>query len=179
MTNPTLLLITGLPGSGKTSIAEGIAKDLQAAVIGHDWVMAGLRVFPTVWNTMSELEHLAFRSVGWSVMWNIAIAQVREGRSVVLDGVARAPEVQRTRDVADEAECRSFVALCSIADARAHRERVIGRDRNIPNWPELTWEDVERSRSGWEPPTDIDLILNALDPVKDNLAKLRRALYEE
>jgi hypothetical protein len=85
-------------------------------------------------------------------MWNLAIAQLRKSRSVILDGVARAPEVQRSRYVAGEAKCRSFVALCSIADAGVHRERVIGRTRNIPNWPELTWEEVERSRSAWEPP---------------------------
>lgn len=176
MTNPTLLLVTGLPGSGKTSLAEGIAKDLDAAVLGHDWVMAALRVFPTVWNAMGELEHLTFRSVGWSVMWNLALAQLHEGRSVILDGVARAPEVQRTRDVANEAECSSFVALCSITDARIHRERVIDRARNIPSWPELTWEEVERSRSDWAPPADVDLVLNTLDPADANLVELRLAL---
>jgi len=56
---------------------------------------------------------------------------------------------------------------------------MIGRTRNIPNWPELTWEDVGRSRSGWEPPGDVDLILNSLDPVNVNLVELRRALYEK
>ena len=40
---PTLLLITGPPGTGKSSLAERAADHLGAAVLGWDWAMAGLR----------------------------------------------------------------------------------------------------------------------------------------
>jgi hypothetical protein len=178
MTRATLLLVTGLPGSGKSTIAGAASKDLAAAIIDHDSVMAGLRAFPVVWDAMRELDHLAFRSVGWTVMWNLALAELRNGRSVILDGVARKEEVARTRELGREGGCRSLVALCSISDAEIHRDRIVGRVRGIPNWPELSWEDVERSRSFWEPPNDVDINLDTSKPIKENIVDLRRALQD-
>ena len=101
-----LILVTGLPGTGKTSLAQMIAADLSAAVIGHDWVMTGLRSHPSVWGAMEHLDHREFRSVGWSIMWNIALAQLREGRFIILDGVARSPEIAQGQRVAREADAR-------------------------------------------------------------------------
>ena len=158
MPPPTLLLVTGLPGSGKTRLAEAVANELNAAVVGHDWVMAALRAQPDVWTTMQTFDRLAFRTVGWSIMWNVATSQLRAGRSVVLDGVARQPEVSRTLEVAIESDARSIVVVCTIEDEQLHEQRLLGRVREIPGWPELVWEDVLRSRAGWQPrPTSTSL----------------------
>ena len=43
-----LVLITGLPGSGKSTMAEVAGRQLGAPVLGHDWAMSGLRPFPEV-----------------------------------------------------------------------------------------------------------------------------------
>ncbi len=176
VTLTTLLLVTGLPGCGKTTIAESVAADLNASVIGHDWVMAGLRVHPTVWNEIEELDRVAHRSVGWTIMWNLGLAQLRMGRSIILDGVARAPEISRTRAIAQEVGARSLVALCSAPTVDIHRERIVGRVRNIPEWPELIWEDVENSRHTWEAPNDVDLVLDPDQPLATSSASLRSLL---
>jgi predicted kinase len=173
---PTLLLVTGLPGSGKTRVAEAVAHDLRAAVVGHDWVMAALRAQPELWETMQTFDRVRFRTVGWSIMWNIAAAQLRAGRSVILDGVARQPEVSRTRDVAKSCDAFLFVVLCTIDDADLHKQRIDERIRAIPGWPELTWLDVQRSRDGWQPPTDVDLFLAAHESFDANLAAARAAI---
>jgi hypothetical protein len=134
--------------------------------------MAGLRAFPLVWERMRAQGPLEFRSVGWSIMWNLARAQLREERSVVLDGVARATEVQATREVASESKARSLVALTEIADVHVHRSRIEGRRRDIPHWPELKWEFVEQSRRSFEPPPDVDVVLDAAAPFDTNAATL-------
>jgi dephospho-CoA kinase len=36
---PTLVLVTGLPGAGKSTVAEATAEVLGAAVLGHDWMI--------------------------------------------------------------------------------------------------------------------------------------------
>jgi predicted kinase len=171
----TLLLVTGLPGSGKTGIAEALADDLHASVVGHDWVMAALRAQTEVWKAMQTLDRVAFRTVGWSIMWNVAAAQLRAGRSVILDGVARQPEVVKSRDVAKACDASFFVVLCTIDDSDLHRQRIAERVRGIPGWPELTWEEVQRSRAGWQAPDDADLVLSALDSFEANLELLRSA----
>jgi predicted kinase len=170
---PTLILITGLPGSGKSSLAQEVADELGCAVLGHDWTMTGLRSFPSVWREMQSLGSDGFRSVGWTVMWNLARAQLRQGRSVVLDGVARAGEAQGTRTVAQEERSRCLVVLSTLDDATLHRQRVEGRDRGIPGWPELTWESVAQGRKTFEPPGDVDLVLDAAQPFADNAGRLR------
>ncbi|HUC04593.1 MAG TPA: AAA family ATPase [Acidimicrobiales bacterium] len=164
--------MTGVPGSGKSVLAESAASRLGCAVIGHDWTMAGLRAVPPVWTSMEGLGHTAFRSVGWSVMWSLARAQLRAGRSVVLDGVARQGEVDDARALAVDTGARGLVVLTTLADVALHRARIARRRRHIPHWPELTWESVERSRTLFEPPEDVDLVIDASLPVATNVAAL-------
>jgi predicted kinase len=172
----TLLLVTGLPGSGKTRIAEALADDLHATVVGHDWVMAALREQTEVWKAMQTMDRVAFRTVGWSIMWNVAAAQLRAGRSVILDGVARQPEVDKSRDVAKACNASFFMVLCTIDDSALHRQRIAERERGIPGWPELTWEEVQRSRDGWQSPEGADLVLSAHVAFDANLEALRSAI---
>jgi hypothetical protein len=96
----------------------------------------------------------------------------------VLDGVARGPEVEGTRLVAREEDVGSFVVLTTCHDAELHRSRVQGRRRLIPNWYELDWDHVARARASWVPPDDVDLVLEAEDPLEQNAARLRSAIAE-
>ncbi len=45
-TPPVLVLVTGLPGTGKSSVADVVASELNAAVLAHDWAMSALRPYP-------------------------------------------------------------------------------------------------------------------------------------
>ncbi len=135
--------------------------------------MTGLRSFPSVWREMQSLGSDGFRSVGWTVLWNLARAQLREGRSVVMDGVARVGEVSEARAVAQAELSRCLVVLSVLADATLHRQRVEGRDRGIPGWPELTWDSVTQSRDNFNPPGDVDLVLDAAQPLSLNTRSLR------
>lgn len=173
-----LLLVTGLPGSGKTSFATAAATRIGAPVIGHDWVMAGLRAHPRVWEAMTELDEVSFRTVGWKVMWNIGRAQLRDGRSVVLDGVARAPEIATTRALAAESTSRCVIALCEVPDEKQHHDRIAGRAREIPGWPELCWSDVERSKINWRRPVDVDVVLDSTKRFESNMDLLEGVLLK-
>jgi len=112
------------------------------------------------------------RGVGWSLLWALARSQLRLGSSVVLDGVARDPEVEGTRAVAAEEGAESLVVMSTCRDAGLHRARVEGRQRHIPNWYELDWDHVERARSSWVPSEGLDLVLDAGVPVEENAERL-------
>jgi predicted kinase len=169
---PSLVLVTGLPGTGKSSVASAVSEDLQAPVLAHDWAMSALRVYPQIQNVLNEMEPSGHRVVGWSILTRLAQSQLRAGRSVVLDGVARPPEIAQCQEIATT-EGGSFILISTrCSDPEIHRARVDGRQRNIPDWYELTWDQVERSRASWIEPAEADLILDAIDPWEENRRKV-------
>ena len=171
-----LVLVTGLQATGKSTMAQVAARQLAAPVLAHDWAMSGLRPYPEIQLALDAMDPPGHRAVGWSLLWALARSQLRAGCSVVLDGVAREPEVEETRRLAREEGVRSLVVMTACGDVALHRSRVEGRDRMIPNWYELGWNHVERARVSWLPPPDVELVLEGTDPVEANAERLRQAL---
>jgi predicted kinase len=171
-TKPSLLVVTGLPGTGKSTVAEAIAGMLRVSVLGHDWAMSGLRPYGQIQAALDEMGS-GHRIVGWSILCALARAQLRHGRSVILDGVARAPEIDACRDLARDEGARSAVVVTNCSDIAVHRSRVEGRQRLIPDWYELDWDQVARSRESWEQPGNADLYLDTVGSWEGTLSLLR------
>jgi predicted kinase len=110
--------------------------------------------------------------VGWSILNALARAQLRQGRSVVLDGVARSPEIEDCRESARSEAARLVVVATQCSDPAIHRSRIEGRRRRIPNWYELDWNHVERSLATWNQPAGADLYLDTASSWEDNIARL-------
>jgi hypothetical protein len=173
---PCLVLVTGLPGTGKSTMADVAATELGAPVLGHDWAMSGLRPYPELQAALDGMGLRGHRDVGWSILWALARSQLRRGRPVVLDGVARAPVVAATRALAREEGAPSLVVVTECADPGLHRSRIEGRRRGIPGWYELDWDHVARARREWEVLDDVDVVLDAAASVAENVVSLRHAL---
>ncbi len=163
-----LVVVSGYTGSGKSTLAESVATEIGASTVSFDWVMSALRSFPEVWDVVeSPVERQ--RSVGWMLMGRVAEQQLRAGRSVVLDLVARSATLDLWTDVATRAGAQMVVLECVCTDADLHRSRVVGRSRNIPGWYELSVADVERSRAAYQRLPEPKLVLDAVDPLHDNV----------
>ena len=74
-----VVLITGLPGSGKSTMAEVAGRALGAPVLGHDWAMSGLRPFAEVQDALDAMGTRGHRGVGWSLLWALARSQAPAG----------------------------------------------------------------------------------------------------
>lgn len=173
-----ILLVTGLQGTGKSTIADAAGRRLGAPVLAHDWAMSGLRGFPAVQAALDDMEPPGHRPVGWSILLALARAQLRRNTSVILDGVARAPEIELCQAVALEETSRLFVILTECRDVVVHRSRIEGRKRAIPNWYELDWPHVRAARDAWAPIGNADLVLDAANPLQVNLDRLELFLDE-
>ena len=153
-------------------MAEHAAAGLHASVVGWDRVMAGLTPFAVIQESLSSLDPVDHRKVGWSIMRNLAVAQLRNVRSVVLDGVARDDEIATTRRTAALEDARCIVVATTCSDIAEHKRRLVGRARAIPGWHELEWDSVANLLARWTAPGDADLVLDAINDLDANRREL-------
>lgn len=142
---PVAVLVAGAPGAGKSTLAEGLARELRAAVFSMDWQLGALTPFRVL--TDENLDPLA------ETMVVAALArQLQLGLDVVLDVTGHAVQDRdRYRRVAGSLGARFVGVECVCSDAQVHRSRVEGRDRGIPGWrPTVPWEHVLRMQGRWE-----------------------------
>jgi predicted kinase len=97
---------------------------------------------------------------------------------VVLDLVAREQPRESWARLASRYGAAFYVIECICSDPVVLRERVDGRTRSIPDWYELTWEAVERSRSNYVALAEPKLVVDAASPFAENLAAVRGYLGE-
>ena len=54
-TSPFVCVFSGVPGTGKSTLAEAITQETHAALINWDWLMSAVRVFPEVWAATNDV----------------------------------------------------------------------------------------------------------------------------
>ena len=175
MTSAVVVLVTGLQGSGKSSVAEGVARRLSVPIVAWDWSMAALTPFDALQDALRQLDAPTYRAVGWALMLQTARQQLRLGSPVVLDALAREDNIAAVRDLGRQCGVPALVALLRC-DEELQRARIEARSRGIPGWHELTWEDVARTRSGWTDPVDTDLVLDSARPIDALVEDVVRAV---
>ncbi len=165
---PQLVVVSGYTGSGKSTMADAIAGEIGATTVSFDWVMSALRSFPEVWSTV-EAPIERQRSVAWTLMARVAEQQLRAHRSVVLDLVARSAAIDLWSPIAQRYDAALSVVECVCSNPTVQMSRVVGRTRQIPGWYELRAADVERSRANYQPLREPKVVIDAMNPLEDNL----------
>ena len=167
------VVVSGWTGGGKSTLANTLADQLQATVISFDWIMSGLRAFPSVWDVVENPpEHQ--RRVGWTLMGRVAEQQLQRQSSVVMDLVARDEILETWSDLAKRYDAKFTVIECTCSDIEIHRSRIEQRVRNIPDWYELTWDRVLRGRDLYLRLTGPKLELDTISPFDQTIALAKR-----
>jgi predicted kinase len=162
--DPVLVVVGGLPGTGKSTLADGLATQLVVPVFNKDWIEASLRRDGVTADRGSG-------QVAENLLTTLAGQQLRRRQSAILDTVARLPASRAMwRRLADDAAASWRLIECVCHDPDLHRRRVVGRDRGIPGWYELCWADVEDVRSRGAPWSEEHLVVDAARPAAENLA---------
>jgi predicted kinase len=171
--NPKLVIFSGAPGTGKSTLADQIARDLGAPNVAFDWLVAGLTPFADITSVLDAMDRDTYRDVGYSLISQMLEKQLRNRQSVVLDCVVRERARMRWSSIAARYGALVFVVECICSDVEVHRSRVDGRVRGIPGWYELEWRFVEISRNNYIPLEGDKLVVDAVEPLTDNLARVR------
>lgn len=130
-----LIVLAGLPGVGKTSIARELARQLGAVHIRIDSIELAILAAGV---SMASME-----DVGYRVAYAVGEDNLRLGRVVIADSVNALPETRDAwRAIATRAEVTAVDVEITCSDEREHRRRVEQRLELIPALSGPTWEDV-------------------------------------
>jgi predicted kinase len=161
-----LVVFSGLPGTGKSELAEFVGRELRIPVFAKDWIEATLlrcELAPT--NQDKPLG-----SAGYQLLTVLAERQLMLGQSVILDSVASTQSIRSTwRALAEKYNAKWLVIECVCSDEKVHRARLSTRQRGIPGWYELDWSEVELVKDYYHPWDEDRLILDAMQPLEKNL----------
>lgn len=162
-----LIIFAGLPGTGKSSLAEAAAREWHSPVFAKDWLEATLRR-SGLGQEPATARLLGY--AGYELLTTLAQRQLAQGQSAVLDSVATFERLrQRWRDLAAAYGAAFYAIECTCSDEAIHRARLDGRQRGIPGWYELTWPQVVAVRERYEPWLGERLVVDAVRPLADNL----------
>lgn len=135
MTQPTIYAVTGLPGVGKSTVANEIAQDRSLRIIRTDHVRQTIHRQPTY--TEKETARV-YDSVAFRVK-----EMVRRDRSVVVDGTFRKREHRnRLRTIATKhnATLRFYKVIC---DPTVVKQRLEKRENDISDANYSVYENLE------------------------------------
>jgi predicted kinase len=131
---PTLYIFSGLPGSGKTILAQLVAQRLHSVYLQIDSIEQGLR----------DLCAVDVQGEGYRLAYRIAADNLRLGVSEVADSCNPIEITRREWEkVALETQARHVNIDVICSDTHEHRQRVETRKCTVPGMTPPTWNEVE------------------------------------
>jgi len=131
---PVLVVFSGLPGAGKSTLAQAVARELRAVWLRVDTVEQALR----------DLCAVDVQGEGYRLAYRVAADNLRLGLGVVADSCNPIELTRRewqavARDAG--ATCVDVEVVCSDQDE--HRRRMEGRVSDVAGLELPTWREVQ------------------------------------
>jgi len=158
-----LIAMSGLPGSGKSAVADALGALLAAPVLSVDPVEAAM------WRAGIDRDQPTGLAA-YAVVDAVAEAVLRLGQPAIVDAVNDAAEARaQWRDLASRAGVPLRWIEVTCPDPDLHRRRLEGRRRNIEGLREPTWDSVRMRQAGFDGWTDGRLVLDSRRELDDNV----------
>jgi predicted kinase len=164
MTAPLLIAMAGLPGTGKSTLACGLAERLRGVWLRIDTIEQAIRDAGLCAGDVGP--------AGYIVGYGIAATNLRLGHVVVADSVN---PIAITRDAWRDVARRAGAGLAEVeticSDPVEHRHRVETRSIDVAGLVPPTWaEVVGRERDPWtRPRIVIDTAGRSIDACLDEV----------
>jgi predicted kinase len=167
---PCLVLFTGLPGTGKSTLSEALATSAGVPAFAGDWLLGAL---DPAGDALADWRLPTYLAVARSLLRSLVTRQFLVGQSAIVDYLTTATEVRDWRGLCSGSGARLALVECVCSDVGLHRSRLEARVRGIPGWHEIDWAHVERKRAEFEPLEGERLVIDAEDPLAANIDRVR------
>jgi predicted kinase len=159
---PRLIVVSGLPGVGKSTVADGLSEKLKLAVLSVDPIESGI--------LKSGIKR-SFKTglAAYLVAETLAAEQLRLGHSVIVDAVSPVKEARDMwRSLSKQYRAKLVIIEC-VLDSVLHKKRIEVRVRKMRGIPEVTWEEVQDRRRQYLEWEEDRLVLDTARTREENL----------
>ncbi len=181
---PALFITVGLVGTGKTTLAQALARRLGLVVISSDVTRKGLAGIPVTEHRFEDFyggiysAELSRRT--YDKMFSMAGAVLGEGGAVVLDAsFIRAEERLSAKRLAQEAGADFFIIECRL-DEKNIKERLVQRLKG-ETISDGRWEIYQPQKEAFEPVREATppkhAIIDTSKPLEENIRQILGKVY--
>lgn len=176
MVSTWVVSISGVQGTGKTTLARALSKRMDAVLVSRDPLMAVLLEGGLPAAGLKHPPVAPVPQLGYELQSAVLRQQLDLGRSVVLECVAGPSVRDGWRQIAEE-QGASFAAIeTTCSDPGVHRSRFEDRGTAaVGDW-HLRWENVERTRRWYRPYPGACFVADSMHPLAENVAAIVRVL---
>jgi len=142
----TLVTFSGLPGTGKSTLADKLARELRWPLLRIDDVVGEIPEHPNV----------AFWDSKVAILLGLTESQLELGLSVIVDSVFMNTDRNHAQNIARYHSARFRPIYVFVSNDNIWKERVTSRYKASNNNDAATWEQIQYQRGHfrkWEPDT--------------------------